>query len=228
MLNDFTLAQPTIDRHNRYRQHILAMEKRLVTNNFSFRFFTTLLGMIGVNAFFAHRHRFWNAENANFKEEMDRLALKLINNPKIVPPSGLMKSSPSCGRSSPGGSSDGEHHFLTPLKQLDDVDWTPGMQQRCVMCNKHTEWFCSTCTVDKSSLVPVCPEYTKPRTGRHAGQQIYHKCLSQHRSNPHYFSKGKKSGCNKRARMNPLLADQCEEVDPDIEDEEEVMAMDRT
>ena len=26
VLNDFTLAQPTIDRHNRYRQHILAME----------------------------------------------------------------------------------------------------------------------------------------------------------------------------------------------------------
>ena len=39
-------------------QHILALEKRFVTNNFSFRFFTSMLGVVVVNAFFAHRH--WN------------------------------------------------------------------------------------------------------------------------------------------------------------------------
>ena len=32
-LNDYTIGQPCIDRHNRYRQFILAMEKRLVTNS---------------------------------------------------------------------------------------------------------------------------------------------------------------------------------------------------
>ena len=86
VLNDCTLAQPTIDRHNRYRQvcsqappvplhtadsldrahahlcllccvqAILAMEKRFVTNNFSFRFFTTMLGTVVTNAFSAHRY----------------------------------------------------------------------------------------------------------------------------------------------------------------------------
>ena len=84
--NDFTLAQPVSDRHNRYRQvrdtrpalnacmhplahavclmpgvlaavqSILAMEKRFVSNNFSFRFFTSMLGFAVVNAFFAHRY----------------------------------------------------------------------------------------------------------------------------------------------------------------------------
>eukprot|EP00966_Prymnesium_polylepis_P288178 6656067-Prymnesium_polylepis.1 len=46
VLNDFTIAQQTIDRNNRYRQHILAMEKRLVTNNFSFRFSTSRFGVL--------------------------------------------------------------------------------------------------------------------------------------------------------------------------------------
>ena len=45
VLNDFAVAQPLIDRHNRYRQHILAMKKRLVTTNYPFRFFTTFLGI---------------------------------------------------------------------------------------------------------------------------------------------------------------------------------------
>ena len=72
ILNDYTLAQPTIDRHNRYRQFILAMEKRFVTNNFSFRFFTSILGQLIVNAFFAHRY--WNKTDADFKDELDRCA----------------------------------------------------------------------------------------------------------------------------------------------------------
>ena len=41
-----------------YAQHILAMEKRFHTTNFAFRFFTSMLGFVVVNAFFAHRY--WN------------------------------------------------------------------------------------------------------------------------------------------------------------------------
>lgn len=39
------------------------MEKRFVTNNFSFRFFTSMLGFLVVNVFFAHRH--WNDAQAS-------------------------------------------------------------------------------------------------------------------------------------------------------------------
>ena len=47
------------------------MEKRFVTNNFSFRLATTLIGMVFANAFFAHRY--FNSEVANFKEELGKL-----------------------------------------------------------------------------------------------------------------------------------------------------------
>ena len=48
----------------RVPQHILAMEKRFVTANFSFRFFTSMLGFVVVNTFFAHRY--FNNPKARF------------------------------------------------------------------------------------------------------------------------------------------------------------------
>ena len=47
VLNDYTLAQPAIDKNNRYRQRILAMEKRFITNDFAFRFLTYMVGQVG-------------------------------------------------------------------------------------------------------------------------------------------------------------------------------------
>ena len=114
VLNDFTKAQPTIDRHNRYRQHILAMEKRLVTNNFSFRLFTTFFGMHVINCFMWHRYA--NNQLADFKVELDALALALMRNPKVEQPK---PCSPHGGCRSPTGSGDGDTHYLTPLKMID-------------------------------------------------------------------------------------------------------------
>lgn len=53
VLNDATAAQPAVDRHNRYRQYILGMEKRINTNSFSTRFGTTMHGILATDAFFA-------------------------------------------------------------------------------------------------------------------------------------------------------------------------------
>ena len=114
--NDFTLAQPTIDRHNRYRQQILAMEKRFVTNNFAFRFFTSMLGTLVVNVFMAHRY--FNEPKAEFKVELDKLALALVNNVFIEPPS--IPKSPATHVASPGSAAcdDGEPHWLIPLRSI--------------------------------------------------------------------------------------------------------------
>ena len=65
MINDGTLAQPCIDRHNRYRQFLLAIEKRMITNSFDFRFGCTLFGMLVTNCFFLHHY--FNSELADFK-----------------------------------------------------------------------------------------------------------------------------------------------------------------
>jgi hypothetical protein len=203
VLNDFTLAQPTVDRHNRYRQHILAMEKRLVTNNFNFRFFTTLLGMVAVDAFFALRY--WKDPRANFLAEMDRLALRLMNNPD-APQSKAADGSPPAkhaSRSPEGACPDGQHHRLMRLGDVEGVDPKSGKgtrQERCIMCNKHTVWVCATCTEGAHALVPVCPEITRPRKGELRGCTIHHPCLGQHRCNPLFFPKGKRASGGKRKK----------------------------
>jgi hypothetical protein len=57
------------------------MEKRLVTNNFSFRLFTTFFGMHVINCFMWHRYA--NNQLADFKVELDALTLALMRNPKL-------------------------------------------------------------------------------------------------------------------------------------------------
>ena len=51
ILNDWTKAQPHIDKANRWRQRILAIEERFPTNSFPFRLMTTVIsGMSIVSA----------------------------------------------------------------------------------------------------------------------------------------------------------------------------------
>ena len=217
VLNDFTLAQPTIDRHNRYRQAILAMEKRLVTNNFNFRFFTTLLGMVAVDAFFALRY--WKDQRADFLAQMDRLALRLMNNPDAPPSKAANSSSPPkpAARSPEGACPDGLHHRLMRLADVEGVDPKSGKgtrQERCIMCNKHTVWVCATCTESCNALVPVCPEVSRPRKGELRGCTIHHPCLGQHRCNPNFFPKGKRqTGGGKRKKSGSPADEGCEGSD---------------
>ena len=83
VLNIASEAQPAIDRHNRYRQYILAMEKRLLTNRFNMRFATTMWGMVFTNAFFAFKY--FHNNQADFRGEMNKLAIALMRNPEFTP-----------------------------------------------------------------------------------------------------------------------------------------------
>ena len=53
-LNDWTLAQPKVDKNNRWRQNILAIEERHRTTSFPFRLITTITGIIMTNAYEWH------------------------------------------------------------------------------------------------------------------------------------------------------------------------------
>ena len=79
ILNDASMAQPAIDCHNRYRQAILAMEKRILTNRFCVRGGTSLYGMLFTNCFFAVQT--WGDPQAVFKNEMRKLSLYMMHNP---------------------------------------------------------------------------------------------------------------------------------------------------
>ena len=57
LVNDWTLAQPSVDLFNRYRQHELAMEKALITTRFDVRLFTSMLSTVFINTWMAWRQR---------------------------------------------------------------------------------------------------------------------------------------------------------------------------
>ena len=58
ILNAYTKVQPRIDMNNRWRQDILAMEERFVTPSYPLRLFTTVFGIMVVDAFLAHKARY--------------------------------------------------------------------------------------------------------------------------------------------------------------------------
>ena len=57
---------------------MLALEKRFITNNFSFRIFSTMLGIYFTNIFFAYR--FLKDSRAVFLDVMREVAIGLIHN----------------------------------------------------------------------------------------------------------------------------------------------------
>ena len=209
VLNDFTTAQPLVDRHNKYRQHLLAMEKRFVTTNFSFRFFTSMLGSLFVNVFMAHRY--FNDSLAEFRVELDKLALALMNNTFVDAPSPPRQSKTSSPKTSSPCDADGTVHTLIPLRCVPGIEWKQGMQRRCLLCGKDTTWVCSVCTQGPLHLVPVCPEYTIIRKGSNKGAKVEHECLCKHRLQPGWFPKGKpRAQGTKRDRHGAAEADECE------------------
>lgn len=171
----------------------------MVTNNFSMRFITSMLGFLIVNCFFALRYHY--DELADFIAQMDRLGLKLMQNPDASASSG--ESPERSARASPTMMPDGDVHMLTPLKHVPGLAWKKGMQQRCVMCNHHTVWVCATCTTGPTGLVPLCPESTVVRKGDAKGQTHHHPCLHKHMCNPTFMPKGRATRKAKRARPPP-------------------------
>ena len=200
VLNDFTVAQPCLDRHNRYRQFILAMEKRILTNSFSTRFGTAMHGIVFTDCFFAYRY--FVDSGADFKAIMGKLAHKLMHN-SFLDSGESPRKSPSSGRDSTGTCSPcggGGEHNLIPLRSV--PGYAGGRQQRCIGCNRKTSFVCGGCTTSPFALVPLCPCETKVKkdSGRvKKGQIIKHACLGRHRENPALRpgSRGRKA---KRAR----------------------------
>ena len=223
VLNDVTAAQPAIDVHNRYRQHELAMEQRIQTDRFSLRHGVSLHGILFTDAFKAYRY--FKDPTADFKVVMNELAIALINNPDIQAPtpSKASKKNSRAASSSPCSSADGEAHELIPLRKIEGYTkvqhgqqqkWP---QQRCMLCNKHTSWCCSTCTNGLSSLFPVCPAESN-----HRGTIGAHSCHATHCANPSFIPKGKgRGGGNKRRRtaQHDAEMEACAECDDDDSEE---------
>ena len=159
VLNDFTIAQPCLDRHNRYRQYILAMEKRILTNSFGMRFCTAMHGILFTDCFFAYRY--FIDKEVDFKAIMGKLAMKLMHN-SFLDKDESPRKSPNGGRGSLAGSPcpHGEHKLM-PLRLV--PGYAGGRQQRCICCDKKTSFVCACCSTSPFALVPLCPEVTKAK-----------------------------------------------------------------
>jgi hypothetical protein len=76
ILNDWTKAQPHIDKHNRWRQRELAIEERFATHSFPFRLFTTVIIGMSIASAWSMFQYFVNKEMfSTFSEFVDEVAV---------------------------------------------------------------------------------------------------------------------------------------------------------
>ena len=79
ILNDWTQAQPHIDKANRWRQRILAIEERFPTSSFPFRLMTTVIGGMAVVS--AHTmYSYHVGGEHNFRSFVETVALDAMLN----------------------------------------------------------------------------------------------------------------------------------------------------
>lgn len=216
ILNDATLAQPATDRHNRYRQFILAMEKRILTGNFCLRFGTTMYGMLFTNAFFAKRC--FGDKQANFKKEMNTLSLAWMRNPLRAAELAAInpQRTPSVAAARLASTCVGPdaEHILVRLK---DIPGYKGCKQpRCNMCNKPTSWVCAACTKSHDLIFPIHPPTT--RGGKGMPGQAW-DCLAKHRLEPETAPRGTRK--TKRVRPSPGEAEEADGDDMECSECEE-------
>ena len=200
VLNDFTLAQPTIDRFNRYRQHILAMEERILTRRFDFRHSQFYWAESFVNAYFAHK--LLNDKNAKFFDCMKTLAYGMMHNSLLVaenpgrplpPLPHEVRAAATPGPPSAGGSSSGEKaHTVVPISAVVGRKRGRAHQPRCVMCNDQVTTCCLQCSTP-GNIVGLHKKSVK-----YNNEMRTHLCHSQHSANPTHFPRGKK-GCAGKA-----------------------------
>ena len=193
VLNDVTKGQPAVDKSNRYRQHYLALEKRFVTNEFPFRFFTYIIGQMATNAFFIEK--LVNNNSAEFKLEMNKLGVALMHNDILaserggpsgfnLSPRGRARAALNTSASSPSA------HQLVPLRVI--KGYQGAKQQRCIVCSMHTSYACVACTSAPHHVVALHP----PTTGRPGKGQVKHGCFAAHKRAQHLASSDLGSACS--------------------------------
>mmetsp|Transcript_49491 Transcript_49491/g.123045 ORF Transcript_49491/g.123045 Transcript_49491/m.123045 type:complete len:729 (+) Transcript_49491:264-2450(+) len=194
VLNDWTAAQPKIDRHNRLRQRELAMEKRFVTESFPFRLFTTVLGMVFVDAYYLYLYlNNITVTQMPFKAAMRKMAIALMYNNFDAIDKGEKDSTdlftipspatkPAARAGNKVGEEDGDEvveasaHQLIPLRQIEG--YTGSRQQWCSVCGtSKVSYACAYCS-SASFVLAIHP------LKKGAADDSGHTCLYEHRRDP--------------------------------------------
>jgi hypothetical protein len=163
-----------IGKRNRERQHALAMEKRFVTTNVSYRLFTSILG-ITFTAAYCFFEYFVNPYAGTFFEFVHELCydgmvneLDDVLTPRSGPttPAGQRVPGAPSPLGSPAGGAPASH---TVCRVSDIPDWTGAPQPKCSICKKHTTRCCSRCSrATINRIFPLCNPTKRPCNATHA------------------------------------------------------------
>lgn len=191
ILNDWTKAQPHIDKNNRWRQFELAIEERFRTRCFPFRLFTTVIaGMSIASAWALYQHHVNGAEFDGFRAFVHDVAYDAMtnswDNDHSTDTSGIAAfSSPevtpsvctSAYNNLPSSASEvaASHHAVSIATIR---GWKGKPQQRCAECNSFTSFCCFACSTPES-LVAIHPSEVK-----YCGHTKKYGCLVRHSRKP--------------------------------------------
>lgn len=193
VLNTWSQQQPKIDKNNRFRQDILAIEERFVTKSFPFRMLTTIIGITFANAFewfnyFIDKTKY--AEDG-FIAFMRDLCYDGMHNKfdSVSTGTGRGAATPSRHRqgdeghiSSPTRQSPrtvAKLHALIPIRSL--PNYHGYRKQLCAVCQdqKHkTSWCCAFCS-DAHKVFGM-----HPVTLKHRKATIAYDCMKAHLAEP--------------------------------------------
>ena len=180
-----------IDKHNRYRQDDLRMEKKLETHNWSMRVNLSIFAMTVVDTWlvfngFRKDSMMQNVQHYTQKEFYSVLAEELIDNKYDARGGGKRSSSSAktsfereaCLRAIESTSPrSGVLTHLTPVKRLKNSRGEKTSfryQGRCKECQKKTTWQCSDCD-DNGNTVYLC----STKNGK--------RCFVEHLSRNHAY-----------------------------------------
>ena len=209
ILNDWTMAQPHVDKSNRWRQRILAVEERFPTNSFPFRATTTvMLGMSIASAFTLYQYHVNADMHAAFRDFVEEVAYDGMLNTwdaqhAPIPVGGRAEiPTPRHPHVEPVGPSDEPAHRHIPIPISAVEGFKGSHQQRCAHCKDRTSYCCAACS-SALGVVPIHKAETKYR-----GMATATQCLAVHRRAPELHplttaSSSRQRGANSRRQQRP-------------------------
>ena len=182
VLNLWSQQQPKIDKNNRFRQDILAIEERFVTKSFPFRMLTTVLGITFANTFEWYNYFIDPTKYDDFIAFMRDLTYDGMHNTYDSVNLGAAAAAaanppPSPVRRSPR--SIALIHRCVPIKST--PGYVGGPKQLCTVCfdNKHKTRSCCSCCSTAERVFAVHPRFVKYKQ-----QTIEYDCLALHLADP--------------------------------------------
>ena len=188
VLNLWSQQQPKIDKNNRFRQDILAIEQRFVTKSFPFRVLTSVLGITFANAYewfnyFIDSKRF--CDDDGFLTFMRSLAYDGMHNNFDDEAAGPASPSAAAARAAasparPMTQTELEtSHRIVPIKSI--VGYKGHMKQLCAVChdNAHKTTTCCLACSTKERIFALHSPIIK-----YKGKTAVYSCLAEHHACP--------------------------------------------